>query len=746
MRKQVAVVLLCLLAVCATAAAQQTNPAIHIKRSNGPISVDGNLDDAGWKDAVRIDTWYETNPGDNVEPKVKSVAYLTYDEHFLYAGFDFADPDPRKIGAPYGDRDNISGNSDDYAGVILDTRNDGKTGILFLANPRGIQYDAVSDDTTGNEDSSPDFYWDSAARINDHGWTLEIRIPFSSLRYDKKDPEAWGILLYRNMPRDRRYQMFANKIPRGINCFICNRSLLVGLENLPPGGHLVAAPYLTAKAVGETRDGLGSPIVTRPVSADVGGDLKWTPSADHAIDATINPDFSQVESDVAAISTNQRFAIFFPEKRPFFLEGVELFSTPIQAVYTRTITSPRWGLRSTGKFGQNAYTLLIAQDRGGGSVILPSPYGSDFADQNFSSTDAIFRVRHDLGQSFISFLGTTRESEGGAHNRVFGPDFQWKTEKNTLTGQLLFSDSRTPDHPELASEWTGQKLRSHAGYLWYQRSSRTFDFYSEYKDYGDNFRADNGFVPQVGYRANYTEAGRTFWPEKKFISRLRTFAMAEYDSTQDGHMLYRLLSTGFGGDAKYRSNFRFRYAYENILNAGQVFQRHQLLYSGGFSVNKLLSNIGISGWVGQDVDFANNRLGKGANVSLAGTLRPTEHLDMRLSSTVQWLNVRPANVDPGRLFTSQVERIRATYTFNNRMFLRAIAQNQRTSRNRDLYTFNVRPRGGSLGSQLLLAYKINWQTLMYAGYSDLRGVTSDRGQFEPNNRQLFLKVSYAFQR
>src|SRR5215212_5398905 len=333
-----AAVLLLLAAVAAHA--QQANPPLDIKRVSTPIVVDGDLSDSAWKDAGRVEQWYETNPGDNVEPKAKSIGYLAYDDHFFYAGFDFQDPKPNQIRGAFNDRDNIGGNTDDYGGVILDTRNDGKTGILFLSNAHGIQYDAVSDDTTGNEDSAPDFFWDSAARVTPTGWTLEIRIPFSSLRYKKATPQEWGILLYRNWPRDRRYQMFANRIPRGSNCFICNRNKLVGLENLPEGGHMVTAPYVTARQVGEMHHSelLGNRFVNRPAAGDGGVDLKWTPNADTALDATLNPDFSQVESDVAAISTNERFVIFYPEKRPFFLEGVELFSTPIQAVYTRTIT------------------------------------------------------------------------------------------------------------------------------------------------------------------------------------------------------------------------------------------------------------------------------------------------------------------------------------------------------------------------------------------------------------------------
>ena len=719
-------------------------PPIQVHRTTGPIAIDGDLSDPGWKTATRIDQWWETNPGENAEPKAKSVGYLAYDDHFFYAGFEFDDPLPSKIQGPYNDRDHIGGNTDDYGGVILDTRDDGKTAILFLVNPRNIQYDSVSDDSTGNEDSSPDFFWDSATRITSQGWTLEIRIPFSSLRYKGSDPE-WGIMLYRNWPRDRRYQMFANKIPRGSNCFICNENKLSGLQGLPPGGHMVIAPYTTAKSIGETRDGLGSNIVTRPVKGDGGIDVKWTPTQNMAMDATLNPDFSQVESDAAVISTNERFAIFFPEKRPFFLEGNELFNTPVQAVYTRSITSPRWGLRTTGKSSENAYTLLIAQDRGGGLVILPSALGSDLADQEFSSTDAIGRVRHDFGKSFISFLGTARQVGGGAHNWVFGPDFQWKTEHQNITGQLLGSDTRTPNRPELSAEWNGQRLRSHAGDLWYNYSSRTWDFYTEYKDFGDKFRADNGFVPQVGFRSNYAELGRTFHPTG-FFSRVRWYGFGEYDSEQDGSQLYRLLSIGFGADGKFQSFNRWRYRYETVRSGDRLFQRHQIVFSTQWSLNRMVPQLGADGWIGQQVDFANSRLGRGASLNPYLTVRPTNHLETTLSSGVRWLNLPDVDGARGRLFTSQVERLRATYTFNAKMFLRTILQNQRTNRNQNLYTFAVDQHEGNFSTQLLFAYKLNWQTVMYLGYGALREVTAEEGDLQPSNRQFFFKVSYALQR
>ena len=728
------------------------DPPLTITKTTAPITIDGDLSDPGWKNALRFDTWYETNPGDNTEPKVKTVGWITYDDHFFYVAIESFDPNPSLIRAQLGDHDAISGNSDDFGGVIIDSRNDSKTALEFFVNAAGTQYDASQDDSSG-EDNSPDFFWDSATRRTDHGWNLEMRIPFSSLRYQNKDPQTWGIILYRNMPRERRYQFFTHKLPRGVNCFVCSFNKVGGFTSLPNGGHLVTAPYVSARQVGERRepDVFGSGLKNKAAEGDGGLDLKWTPNEHTALDGTLNPDFSQVESDVAVISTNERFALFFPEKRPFFLERVDLFSTPLQAVYTRTITSPRWGARGTGTFGASNYTLLVAQDRGGGSVILPSAFGSGFADQEFESTVGIGRVKRDFGKnSFVSFLGTVRESEGGAHNRVFGPDVTWRPNSSlTVTGQFLLSDTRTPDRPDLASEWDGRTLRDHAADLVTSYQNPKVDLYVENKDFGKDFRADDGFIPQVGYRSHYLETGYTVRPNG-FFNRIRSYFFTEYDtlkdgSSLDGALLYRLFSAGFGADGKFRSFSRWRYAIDTVRNGEDVFTRKRVYFEEDFAVNHVLPSVGINGWGGDEVDFANNRLGKGANVNLSASLRPSDRFSISLTNGLRWLRVRPEDAPAARLFTSQVERVRGQYMFTPRMFVRAVVQNQHTNRDAALFTSSVPRHGGSLATQMLFAYQVNWQSVLYVGYGDLRDVT-DTDHFDLGSRQVFMKLSYAFQR
>ncbi len=741
--------------------AESPLPEIDVDRAAAEITIDGDLADAGWQSATEVHTWFETNPGDNLEPKVANVAYLAYDEKFFYAGFRFADPEPEKIRAPLADRDNVPSNTD-YGGVILDTRNDGKTAQMFLANPRGIQYDAISSDVSG-EDSAPDFYWDSAARVTADGWTLEMRIPFSSLRYDGKagGEQSWRVLLYRNYPRDFRYQMFSSRLPRNVNCFICNSRPLTGLEGLPSGGHFVVAPFVTSAQLSEPEGDLGTSLEAGDAEVEPGVDVKWIPNPDTVIDATINPDFSQVEADVAQIATNEQFALFFPEKRPFFLEGIDLFRTNLRAVYTRSFTAPRWGARLTGKHGKSAYTLLLGEDEGGGSVIIPGTDSSDLADQDFSSLVAIGRWRRDLGQrSFLSFLFTDREIDGGGFNRVLGPDFEWRpNDRDTISGQVLWSDSETPERPDLAEEWDGRELSGHALETWWHHNTEDEDWFVLFRDVDEEFRADNGFVPQVGYRQGFGDAGYTFRPEKGFVHRLRTFFIAEHQEDTDGGVIYRQVSPGFGLSGKKNTFARFRLALDEIravteldtengpLEVSRLLERTQLHFTFDISPSRRFARFRITGRAGDEVDFTEARLGTGARVEANVTLRPSDRIELRLLANRRWLDLDLDDGRSGRLFTAQVNRVRGVYTFNSRSWLRLIAQYVETERDVSLYSNpeDFDDESGFFSTSAVFAYKLNWQTVLFLGVGDEREL-SDDDHLEPAARQLFLKISYAFQK
>jgi hypothetical protein len=301
---------------------------------------------------------------------------------------------------------------------------------------------------TRREDLAPNFTWESAAKIGPAGWTLELAIPFSSIRYDPVEQPVWGVTLLRNWPRDFRYIILTAPQPLDAPCFICNENQLVGLEGLPSAGSLVVAPFGVLRRTDLPEGGeLGRPLESDDVDGELGLDLKWTPNARHTLDLTVRPDFSQVESDVAQISTNQRFALFFPEQRPFFLEQVDLFSTPIQAVYTRTVTAPRGGLRATGRFGKSSYTFLVSDDRGGGSVVIPGDTSSTFADQDFESKLVLGRLRRDFGQSYLSFLVSDREVDGGGSTGSSAPTSSGSRGADTSSANTSGAEARHRSAP-----------------------------------------------------------------------------------------------------------------------------------------------------------------------------------------------------------------------------------------------------------------------------------------------------------
>lgn len=721
-------------------AAKIDTPELRIVRIAGKIEIDGDLSDAGWQEAARVDRFWETNRNENGEPPARTVGFLAYDDRYLYVALELTDPDPKSIRAFYADRDSVPSDTD-YAGIILDSTHDGKTGILFLVNPRNTQYDAINSDVTG-EDSSLDLFWDSATKMTPTGWALELRIPFSSLRYGKGDPQTWGAMLYRNYPRDFRYQMFSAPIPRGQNCFICNENTLVGLAGLPTGAHYVVAPYAAANQPWAPKNGVGSGLEKGDFDSDLGADFKWLPNADHAIDATINPDFSQVESDASQVTANERFALFFSEKRPFFLEGLDLLSTPLQVVYTRTITSPGWGARATGHFGSTAYTALVADDRGGGSVIVPGPESSQFADQDFESQVGIGRVRRDYGTSFVSFLTSLRENEGGSYNRIYGPDFQWRKGGDSVTGQFLLSDSRTPDRPEAGvAEWDGRQLRSHAAYVEHLRSRKSYELFSYVKDIGDEFRADVGFLPQVGYREFLSQYTQNFYPKSGPLRSIRPGFAVRYSEDSDGRLLLRRVVPKLILDGAYNSFAELSYKFETVRAGVRTFDRRYLEFYSEISPSRRFGEITLSGFVGQDVDFANSRPGDGGSVKLTSVIRPDQHLELQLSATRRWLDV-----DSGRYLSADLGRIRANYNFNSRTFLRLIGEEIRTTV--DLARQPVPGEGEDrtkvrTGSALL-GYKLNWQTVLFLGFGDARNL-DDQGELAPVARQAFFKVSYAFQ-
>lgn len=701
---------------------------VVLPRASGPVDIDGLLDDAAWQAAAKIDTFYEYQRSDNGPPPVQTIAYVMYDDHNLYVGVDARDPEPAKIRAPYVDRDRVFGDQDNIA-VLIDARGEGKVALQLRTNPRGIQADAVNNDSSGNEDFSPDFFYDTVARITDTGWIAEYRIPLSTLRYEKREPQTWGLIILRNWPRDFRYTMSSSPLPRGSNCFVCHELMLTGITGLPSPQHLTIAPYVSAEQSARPRAGLGSRLENDDFESETGMDLKWSPTPDTTIDATLNPDFSQIEADVAQIAANQRFAIFYPEKRPFFLEGSDLLETDISAVYTRTVTAPKWGVRGTGKRGDTTYTLLVTEDRGGGLLILPGPLGSTFAPQPEDSINVIGRARHEIGRSAVGAILTARESSGdGGHNRVFGPDFDWRpTDADVFRGQLLLSDT--------SDRYTDGT--SHALSLGYQHTTEKWDFEVDYEDFGTDFRADNGFVPQVGHRQLDAGGGYNFYPKESFWIQVRPNGGISYVTDRDGNKIGQ--DQNFGFFLRGARNIQLLTALhvgQEIFTGGRLLDETYLEYFFAIDPSARWPKFTISGRIGEDIDFINAAEARSVVANIGATFRPMAKLQAELN----WNNELLERRDGGeRIYRAAVQRAKLTWSFNANSLLRVIGQYVETE-------FEGAPdfkEGAFLGS-VLYSYKLNWQTVLFVGYGDDR-VLDERADLRQANRTFFAKLSYAWQ-
>ncbi len=703
----------------------------------GPIHVDGKLDEAVWQASPTFTLDYETYPGDNVPPQVETELWITYDDHALYVAARAHDPEPAAIRAHLRDRD--AAFQDDFVGVVLDTFDDERRGFEFFVNPLGVQMDLTQNDVTGNEDESWDTIWDSAGRLTAEGYEIEMAIPFSSLRFARgTGPKTWGIDALRVRPRDQRVRIGLNALPRGRNCYLCYASKLRGFEGITPGRNVELDPTLTANDVA-TRPDASVPFTTRD-DQQLGLTARWGVTPGTTLSGAINPDFSQVEADAAQLSVNTQFALFFPEKRPFFLEGADIFDTKITAVYTRTIADPDWGIKLTGKSGKSAYGAIVAQDSRT-NLLIPGSQGSRLGELASPNTSSIVRYRRDLsGSSSVGALVTSREGDG-YHNHVLGADalFRWH-EGDAFRIEVLGSDTA---YPEAVQESLGQSagtLRGTAMRVAYQHQTEGWMGYLLYNDFSGDFRADLGFIPQADYRTGfgtlerywYGEAGEDWW--SRFT--LGTETTWTYDYA--GHPLQRQVAPYVSLSGPRQSNLHVYLGLGPSYFDGQVFDRNFVLVDGEIQATPSLF-LSLSSRIGQEIDYSNTRDGDILRLVPGARLELGRHLRVTLEHDYETLDVAG-----GRLYTANLTDLRATYQLNVRTFVRLVTQYFDLERDPALYTFATEAQSSTLFNQLLFSYKVNPQTVLFLGYADdYAGEARSLDQLDQTSRTLFLKLGYA---
>ncbi|MFQ5525524.1 MAG: DUF5916 domain-containing protein [Thermoanaerobaculia bacterium] len=706
--------------------------------ASGEIVVDGVLDESAWESALTLPLRFETRPGENIDPPVETECLLTYTESAVYVAFRARDPDPDAIRARLTDRD--SAWTDDFVGVVFDTFNDERRGFEFFANPLGVQMDLFYDDIGGNESSSWDAIWNSAGKITNDGYVVEMAIPFNQLRFElHRGEQVWGFDAIRFYPRNQRHRIALQPMDRDIDCYLCQVSKVEGFAGISPGRNMEFVPTLVSGRTDERADFPTGDFVEGGVENDLGLTARWGVTPNVILNAAVNPDFSQVEADVAQLDVNEQFALFFPERRPFFLEGADFFDTPLDAVFTRNVADPDWGFKVSGKQGKNALGAFIARDTLA-NLIFPGSEGSDSESFDFASNDAALRYRRDFGSSSaIGVLFTGREG-GGYSNYVGGFDGKYRfRETDSIRFQLLRSETQYPgfiahDFDQPTGSFSDDALR-----LRYNHDSRNLFVYLQYVDIGSDFRADMGFMPRVGTTFMLGGFERSWWADegKKWT---RFSVGGDWDLLEDeaGNDLEREVEgrIEFSGP---RQSFLFAgYGTRNRFFDGTSFPDQEFT-STYFEIQPTGSFFfGFFGFKGDAIDFAHTR--EGRNILLEPSFRFNLglHLKINLDHARQEFDV-----PGGRLFTADLTQLRVVYQFNVRTFFRTILQYRTLDRTPELYDDPVDPESESLFSQLLFSYKINPQTVLFVGYSDNRSGDQTVGLTQ-EDRSIFLKFGYAW--
>lgn len=705
--------------------------------ATSPIRVDGVLDEPAWASALVIPLDYEFDPGDNAPPPERTECLVTFDAGRLYVAFRAYDRDPEAIRAHLADRDTAF--LDDTVGFLVDPFNDERRAFQFRSNPLGVQMDALNNDLTGAEDWSWDAIWESRGHIGPDGYVVEMAVPFSSLRFPRSaQVQTWGFAAERDLPRSLRHRLRSSRTDRDRACRVCQLDKLTGFTGIAPGLNLEFDPTLTAGR-SDARAGFpDGPLERGGTDVDPGLSARWSVTPNLSLNGALNPDFSQVEADAAQLEVNTRFALFYPEKRPFFLEGADLFSTPIQAIFTRTISDPAWGLKLTGKEGAHALGLFVMRDEGT-SLLFPANQGSrlGFLDQRAWSAAA--RYRRDVARGAnVGALLTLRQGDG-YHNRVAGLDGLARLSSSTaLRAQFLHSST---EYPDATAEGNGQPRGPFDGtalYLRATRDARVWNAAVTHQRRSRGFRADSGFVPQVDWRNTRAAVERVFWPARRtFYSRWSVGVSALHSEDTRGRTTERGLNlwTDYSGPAQTFLHLNPQFIRETF--AGREFDLN------GWNVQleaQLSGALGLSfaGYAGQAIDFSNARPARELTLAPGFALKLGRGLNLALTHTSQRLEV-----DGRRLFRARLSELRMLYHLGLRSFVRAILQYTDVTRDPAVYLFPVGARERTLFSQLLFSYKLNPQTVLLLGYSDDR-LGLRPGELVQTGRTFFFKVGYAW--
>src|SRR5213594_467968 len=711
---------------------QDPKPTLRIVRVSEPLQFDDFRDGAGLPDrtrAVAVTGFRQRDPGDGVAVSAPTTAYLSYDDDNLYVLFVCKD-DPAKVRAKLANREDVG--NDDGVAVYLDTFHDRKRAYVFWANPLGVQLDGIV--TEGQDDDySFDTVWESDGHLTPDGYVVRFAIPFRSLRFRREAAQSWGIGLGRFI---RRYneESYWPYITKRISGYVPQFATLEGLEDIVPGRNLRLNPY--SAFTGARFLDAGVPAFRRESEPRIGLDAKAVLGGALTLDGTVNPDFSQVESDQPQVTINERFEVFYPEKRPFFIENAGYFQTPVNLFFSRRIVDPGAGLRLTGKAGRWALGAIAINDREPGRVPAPDPLAGSRAGAG------ALRVQHELGQeSTIGFLVTDREL-AGSFNRMYSLDGRLRFGKNwALVGQVIRSENRELDASALVAGF--------GALAELQRDGRHVDYAGRYLKFSPDFAAPLGFVKRKGYRQTKHEWQYKWRPKGSPVVAYGPTLSILYNWDPAGAILDREIGAQFKGELVGQSEIK--------LERTEAFELFEEVGFRPYETKATLATEWLK-WLGLDASYtwgtAVNHdpadgltpfLGWAAETEVKVTLRPTSRLRMDQAYIVSLLNTA-AGV---RVLSERLLRAKVNYQFNRFVSLRAIVDYEAETGDTTLADVEDDKQWRA---DVLLTYLPNPGTAVYVGYTDsyrnlgLVGsppeVARRRSPDTSIGRQVFVKLSY----
>jgi hypothetical protein len=716
------------------AAAVERAQSVEAVRTAAPIVLDGRLDEAAWSGAMPIDRFYETYPGYLVPAPERTEVRLLYDDDNLYVGLRMWLKDPSRLRKPFVRRDRVN-STHDYVQIYLDPQGSRRGSYLFRVNARGTRTDGYQDEAQETETLDPDYDWDVATHIDARGWSAEMRIPLSTLRIAHSGAQRWTVVVTRGVPRDQNTQMASAPFPHDSNCFLCYAGTVRFADLSPHSERFIVTPGLTLT---QRRDS-GSFGGDRGLDVEPSLDAKWLPSDGDALDLTVHPDFSQVESDVAQLTANQRFALDLPEKRPFFREGADLVATAIPAVYTRSIAAPDYGLRYTHRSAGLEGTGFVARDGGRPAIVEPGFLGSSLGWPDFDSDVGFGRLRDTFTHGDVGALMALKRNDDGSHNHVGGVDASWSSDSDRLLMQWLDADTRNPRRPDLVPDWRGQSLHGTATWLEWDHSSANL-WSLRYERYAPGFRSWLGYVPRVGYQRLHGEYYRPFYSTAKWLNTIEPYVSIdrlEGIEANRGHESDPALGLVLAGYKGFSADLSWHPRATVLDGSGYERRTDFVAWQLSASPGPRVPLVAFNGQHGHIVDYATGDVVPGDTAGWRVLIRPLDRLELEVRYDRDTLD---GMAGQRRRLVEDVLQWFGTWHFTARMYALVTWQHYTSARN-----MPTTQRDTSDNASMQFNWDVSRNLQLYFGlrYGQARGELSDAGG---TGREVYFKASYRLHR